>query len=304
MRPDVPRPGRGVVTAEVLTSAPLESPEWHEARSRGLGGSEIAAVVGLSPWESPYALWQRKAGRIPPKWESPSMNWGKRLEPAIAQAFCEFHPEFGQSPGGMYWRTFQIASPDLLLTRDETPVAALEVKTADSFDRDRWGPSGSDEIPPYYRCQALWYLDVLRLPVAHLAVLIGGNDYREYVITESPREQAWLRWRGRKFWRSILENTPPPLDDSVHTYEAVRQLHPNITPDSAVEVDLDAYEQWANAAADLDRLKGVINLSRSRITEDMGDARYGLNFGTKVVRRQSTKGGAPYPVLIPQKDTA
>lgn len=122
------------MSAQLLDAAPVESPEWHRLRTRGLGGSEIAAVVGLSPWESPYALWQRKAGRIPPQTETPSMGWGKRLEPVIAQAFCELHPEFGWAPGGMYWRTFQIASPDLLLTKDDSPVAVLEVKTADSFD--------------------------------------------------------------------------------------------------------------------------------------------------------------------------
>lgn len=145
---------------------------------------------------------------------------------------------------------------------------------------------------------------MLRLPVAHLAVLIGGNDYREYVIGASHREQAWLRWQGRKFWRSLLEGTPPDLDDSVHTYEAVRQLHPDIDRDAEVEIDAGAYEAWGGAAAEIERLKGVVNLSRSRITEDMGGARYGLTFGTKVVRRQSTQGGSPYPVLIRQKDTA
>lgn len=290
--------------ATLLGNEPVETPAWYRLRSQGLGGSEIAAVVGLSPWQSPYALWRRKHGDIPEQRETRGMSWGKRLEPVVAGYFSELHPEFTPRSGAMYRRGFQIGSPDLmLLDASAEVVALLEVKTADAHDAWSWGPDGTDEIPPYYRCQVLWYLDVLQLPLAYVAVLIGGNDYREYIIYSSVREQAWLRWQGRKFWKSILEHRPPPLDESVHTYEAVRQMHPSINPTDSIEIDIETYESWRDADAETKRLKGVINLSRSRISEEMGEARYGLNFGEKVVIRQSTKGGTPYPKLCPQKGT-
>ncbi|MDQ3578214.1 MAG: YqaJ viral recombinase family protein, partial [Actinomycetota bacterium] len=53
------------------------SPEWHAARAQGLGGSEIAAVLGLSPWESRFSLWHRKTGTASPVVENDIMYWGK-----------------------------------------------------------------------------------------------------------------------------------------------------------------------------------------------------------------------------------
>ncbi|MGH3923507.1 MAG: YqaJ viral recombinase family protein, partial [Pseudonocardiaceae bacterium] len=79
------------------------SPEWHTAREDGLGGSEIAAVMGLSPWESRFSLWHRKAGRLDPVQESPEMEWGKRLEDVIAIKFGECHPELDVVRTGL-WR--------------------------------------------------------------------------------------------------------------------------------------------------------------------------------------------------------
>src|SRR5205823_13949319 len=81
--------GRQVMTA-VARDLPVfvgdfepGSPEWHAARARGLGGSEIAAVLGLSPWESKFSLWHRKMGLASPVVETDEMYWGKLHEPTI-----------------------------------------------------------------------------------------------------------------------------------------------------------------------------------------------------------------------------
>ena len=61
------------------------SPEWHEQRRLALGGSEVAAVLGISPFESRFSLWHRKAGLAQPIQDSPEMEWGRRLESAILE---------------------------------------------------------------------------------------------------------------------------------------------------------------------------------------------------------------------------
>jgi putative phage-type endonuclease len=60
------------------------SAEWHAARRNGVGGSEIAAVMGLSPYESRFSLWHRKQGMVNPVDENPQMYWGKLLDPPFA----------------------------------------------------------------------------------------------------------------------------------------------------------------------------------------------------------------------------
>lgn len=209
------------------------TPEWEEARAGlTITATEIAAVVGLSPWQSRFSLWHKKAGLPTPPFEpTPGMEWGIRLEDAIAAKWADEHP--GVLP---YWtgtwrhvdRDWQRATPDRLIYPEPTntlhdvdPVALLEVKT--SATADGWGPSGSDEVPVHYRTQVLWQQDTLGLTApAHLAVLIGGSDYREYVIEYDKDDAQILRHAAAQFLNSVEAGQRPPIDDSTATYRTVK----------------------------------------------------------------------------------
>ena len=101
------------MTAVALGQWPPGSPEWHAARAAGIGGSEVAPILGLSPFESRFSLWHRKAGRIAPVDVSPEMEWGTRLEPAIAQKFRETHPELAFEAGQYLTLRAQVNGQDL-----------------------------------------------------------------------------------------------------------------------------------------------------------------------------------------------
>lgn len=293
----------------LLGSFEHDTPEWHGIRSRGLGGSEVAAVIGLSPWVSKFTLWHHKAGNLPPQKANQSMDWGHRLEPVVADVFTERHLGlfYVASMGTMCHenRRWQLASVDRLLRDNHGPMGVLEVKTADAHDAPQWGPSGTDAIPPYYRCQAMWYLDTLELPVSHIAVLIGGNDYREYVIEYVKDEAEWLREEGRVFWQSVLDDQPPAIDESDSTYQAIRALHPDLQGPLEIPIDPIAFETWLRAADESKAQAAIAQQAKNVVANQMGTARYGTVYGERVVIRQSNKGGPPYPKLIPQpKDAA
>lgn len=290
------------MSAVLLGQEQQGSRAWHALRTGGLGGSEVAAVLGLSPWVSPYALYQRKTGALDEQAQNDSMDWGHRLEPIVCDWWAEQHPEFEVVPAGTYRhseRTWQIANPDRLFSNGP---GFLEVKTADGNNAWQWGPDGSDQIPPYYRTQLLHYGDVLGVNDAHVAVLIGGNDPRSYHVTWEPDEAEWLRDQASAFWHDhVLAGVPPMIDGSDATYEAVRSMHPDIDPDTEVEIDPVLFDGWESTAAEIKRLTEVMKRNRSRVAEQMGTARYGTVLGERVVIRQSTKAGAPYPKLIPAK---
>ena len=215
------------------------TPEWHAARANGIGGSEIAAVVGLSPHESRFSLWHRKKGLVGPVEENPQMRWGKKHEPTICAEFAELHPEWIVHISGTYaaaGRAWQIANPDRLLYRPETdePFALLEAKTA--RDDEGWGKEGTGEIPVHYRAQCLWYLDVLGLPVCHLAVLIAGADYREYLVEYDPDEARILREAGARFMDDLARDNRPDIDGHSATYQAIREIPEGLDP---VDVEID-----------------------------------------------------------------
>lgn len=209
------------------------SDEWHAARANGIGGSEIAAVLGLSPHESRFSLWHRKKGLIGPVEESPQMRWGKKHEPTICDEFAELHPEWVVHASPTYrsaGRAWQIANPDRLLygAGSEEPSALLEAKTA--YDDEGWGEEGTDQIPVWYRAQCLWYLDVLGVDRCHVAVLIGLSDYREYVVEYDADEAYMMRVAAAEFMRTLAAGERPDIDGHSATYQAIREIPDGLDP--------------------------------------------------------------------------
>lgn len=232
--------GRGFVVT--ITQGPTVlgyfdpgSTEWHAARANGIGGSEIAAVMGLSPYESRFSLWHRKKGLIGPVEESPQMRWGKKHEPTICAEFTELHPKAGVVPSPTFChpeRPWQIANPDRLLVGQQPgatrPTAVLEAKTA--YDDEGWGEEGTDQIPVWYRAQCLWYLDVLGVDRCHVAVLIGLSDYREYVVEYDPVDALKMRQAAAEFMRTLATGERPDIDGHSATYQAIREIPEGLDP--------------------------------------------------------------------------
>lgn len=299
------------MSAVLLGRLEPNTPEWDEIRSRGIGGSEIAAVVGLSPWVSRFALYHRKRGTLDKQEVNAGMNWGHRLEPVVCEAFAEAHPEFVTAVAGTYRhaeRGWQLANVDRLLHRDSDPFpenepcGLLEVKTAHQYDAHEWGPGGSDEIPPYYRCQVLWYMDVLSVPEAHVAVLIGGSDYREYLIPYAADEAQWLREEGERFWHEVNAGITPPLDGHDATYQAVRAMHPQINGED-VEIPAALWDAYVTTKATADETAVEHKRVKSTVLDLMGEARRALVNETPVLRRQPGRGGSVSLQPIPQPKT-
>ena len=180
------------------------------------------------------------------------------------------------------------------------PVGILEAKTAHQYDAHEWGPTGTDDIPPYYRAQCVWYMDTLNLPVTHLAVLIGGSDYRQYEILYVPDEAEWLREEGRRFWEDVKAGNRPSLDAHNATYQAVRAEHPDIERGVDVELDGDVWAEYQATKTTADAATAAHRQAKVTVLDQMGDAQRALVDGIPVLRRQPGRGGAVSLQPIPQ----
>jgi putative phage-type endonuclease len=239
------------------------TPEWEKARG-GLciTATEIAAVLGLSPWQSRFSLWHKKAGLPTPPFESnPAVEWGNRLEDAVAQKFADEHPELQIHKTGTWRhadREWQRATPDRITT-DEI----VELKT--SPFGDGWGPSGSDTFPVHYRCQVTWQQDTLGLlKPGRLAVLIGGWDYREYVIPYDEDDAKVMRDAAEEFLETVRRGERPPIDGADATYQTIR-VQPEGLDDVDVEIPLEdaaryeiAQQQHKATGDELTAAKGIL----------------------------------------------
>ncbi|MEV0759617.1 lambda-exonuclease family protein [Nocardia sp. NPDC050435] len=264
--------------ALLLGSYPAGSPEWHAARANGIGGSEIAAVVGLSPWESRYSLWHRKKDRLRPVTETGPMKWGTLLEPVVFEEFRAHHLPAGHTmtTGATYQhklRTWQIANPDgLIWSPSGELVDGVEIKCPGEDFSEKWPREGSDNIPIYYRCQIAWYCSVLGLDSMILRALIGGNDARTYRIRPSTEDLEYLISEGAQFWAELEADVLPNLDGHTATYQAVRELHPDIDRSVIAQIPAALADRWwavQDAAADAE---AELIKVRIEIADAMGSA--------------------------------
>lgn len=272
------------------------SPEWYAARRGRLGGSEIAAVLGLSPWQSRFSLWHLKAGNVAPEPDNREMEWGRDLEALLAARFARQHHMDGWKLRRCALhvnlvRPYQVAQPDRVILLGGRRYAALEIKTARYADE--WGPEGSDDIPVYYRCQAMWQMDCFGFARCHFAVLITGTDYREYLVDYDPDEAQLMRQAAVEFLDSIEAGTPPSIDEHAATYRAVRELHPDID-DVEIEVSDDLAGWYRDALYEAHAAEAAKRLATSRLLDVMGRARLAVCNGERIAVRVPSKGGPPH----------
>ena len=264
--------------------------EWMQSMS----ASKVAAVVGLSPWMSRFALWHEMAGTIQRDIESSAMARGHYLEPAVGEWFASQHPESKVIPTGTWthpehpWAT---ATPDRLVLTRKQHATLLEIKTASHSDE--WGAAGTDEIPPGYRCQVVWSMFVTGARRAHLAVLLPFLELREYAVDYEAEEAEFLFQECASFMHDLKTETAPALDGSDSTYQAVRQLHPDIDG-ATVEIDVDTATAFIE-----EKLRLQLNViaeqeSRSLMLELMGSAKTATCNGVTIATRAAKGGGTPY----------
>lgn len=224
--------------------------EWLEVRRIGLGGSDMAAVLGYSKWRSPLDVWLDKTGRTEPETEENDfIHFGNVLEPIVAQEFAE---RSGKKVRNNNYTLQSEEHPFLLANIDREITgedAGLECKTASAFKAKEWE---GDAVPDDYYIQCQHYMAVTGKSSWWIACLCGGN---QFFYKEIPRNEDIIQTiieQGRIFWQMVQDDTMPAVDGSTACSEALKQMHPQ-GDGSIVELEDTAkiyIEQFKQAKAD------------------------------------------------------
>lgn len=221
--------------------------DWHDLRAKGIGGSDVAAIMGISPWTTPLQVWLEKTGREPPRdlTNNEYVYWGTVLEEKVADRFAEIHPD-------MTIRNVKATLVDnlqpyihanldrMVIQADGTP-AVLEIKTANARKADEW----DEGVPAYYLTQVTTYLAVTGWKRAYVACLVGGNHYVEHVIERDEDDVLAVRSACERFWEGFVKKDVMP-EITTNDQQSYAEL---TTPDSGEFVALDDTE-CADAAID------------------------------------------------------
>lgn len=278
-----------------------------ELRRTGLGGTDIARVLGLSRFGGPMDVYLEKIGQAAPLIETEPMRWGKLLEPAIAE-------EYARKTGRVVRRGADFLRhpvyPEFFANIDRwsllkgTPKRVLELKASSTFSADDFGEEHTDQVPGDYLAQGMWYGFVTGSEVVDLAVLIGGNKHRVYTIPRDEELVADMEERAHAFWDDTQRRIPPAIDGSEASNAYLRATY----RDKGTEREMDdrlvslAYQREAARLSikDLEAEKADVD---NEIRDLMGDNRWSEGEGVKVVygdRQAPAK--TDWPALVKARD--
>lgn len=247
-------------------------------RKSGIGGSDVAAILGLSKYKSPYQLWLDKTNRTESHdSESEPAYWGNQLEDIVAKEYAKRNGVKIQRVNATIrnpehdWMLANIdraiVNPDIsgnvrIKEGKLTTDRILECKTANQYLAKLWGDEQTESIPDYYLTQCQWYLGNTGASICGLGVLIGGQKFRSYQIAYDEELFEMLKVECSNFWHEhVLADVPPApttFDDVLHRWSTHN-------PDQAVIADPQLFQDVAeykelnsnikDAGKELDALK-------------------------------------------------
>lgn len=230
---------------------------WLKGRGNGIGASEVAVILGVSKWSSPYALWKRKRGITSPEETSEEARWGWLMEPAIGNWFQEdtgwrvkfdglrvlrskSHPFISCSLDGLVVPGLAgIEIPGVpFIIHEECPI---DFKNCHFRVAGEW----KDNPPLAHQCQLQTQMFVTGAPLAFIAVCVGGCEGRWFPILRNDQFIRRMLYKVVEFWKSVQDGVEPPVDGHEKTRLAITEEFSPPTNGKRIELPEEALH-WVN----------------------------------------------------------
>jgi len=283
----------------LISTKELNHDDWLDWRRKGIGGSDVAAICGMSRYSSPVEVYLDKLGELPPLEDNPKMKAGRMLEPTIAEWFADETGLKVQRQNSMFQHKdhpFMLANIDRWLPGQN---AGLEIKNTSEYCRDDW--SGT-QAPTEYVLQCNHYMAVTGAERWFIAVLIGGWDFQWKVIERDDDLIQNLITIESEFWKhNVLAKIPPAF--SYQDTDYLKETYKDSIADSSVDLPEEAYPimeslneaRKALKAAEIaeetakNRIKGIMQLKELAYWQ--GDLRFTWKANKKGIRSFRVVGG-------------
>lgn len=210
-----------------------ERRQFLEERQRGLGGSDIAAILGVSPYKTAVSVYVEKTSPIKDEPPNAVQQRGIDMEPVVAAWYERETGNIVRTPDKPFMvhlaHPFLVAHPDRFAEDPKTGAqTGLECKTSHPMAAKDFGENGTDQVPHGYILQCQHYMLVTGYDRWDLAVWIGLDDHRWYTINRNEKLINLIIREAGRFWSDfVLPRKPPPPDSSEATKELLRHLYPD-----------------------------------------------------------------------------
>lgn len=268
-------------------------------RSTYIGSSDAAAILGVSPWKSPFTLYQEKIGEyfeeISPE-KQKSFNRGKKFEPLILEMLLEELISRGHDVEEIT-RNERLRDPEFpflasesdMVLRIDGKVISAEAKSVNGFTSKLWGEPETDDFPIYYQCQTMHDLMVKGRNKCVVAALIGTDDLRIHWIERDEEIIQAIRTKEVDFWDRIQRREPPEPTSPADIKRLYQFDAGNVLEADAELLTLCA--ELSNLKSDVKGMEATMETLSTRIKARMGEAALLLHNGQKLASWKSNKAG-------------
>lgn len=277
----------------LVDTSELEREEWLSWRRKGIGGSDAAAIIGVSPFATARDLYYDKLNIV--SFSSEEDNWvqkeiGHLLEDLVAKIFSKktgypvyqvkkmfYHPHY----------PYMLADIDYFVKLPDGKTAILEIKTTNYNATGNWWIDGKESVPVNYEIQGRHYMAVTNIDKVYYCCLYGNTE-DEVIIRSIDRDQGYeeliITLEG-DFWKNnVLAQVPPPYyEDGDLVLESIKKhtgkldknappiaLDANIT--SNVMRYLELQEQKKIVKSEEDKIESELKRLRGCILDVMGNS--------------------------------
>lgn len=279
------------MSAAILTpTKEMPHDEWLQWRRKGIGGSDVAAIVGASKWKSPMEVYLDKIGELPPKEDNRKMEAGRRLEPLIADWFEEEVGLRVMRRNAIFQHKkypFMLANIDRWIVGEN---AGLEIKNTSEYMRSEWE---NEQIPIEYKFQANHYMAVMNAERWFVAVLIGGWDFQWRVIERDDELIEALITVEINFWNNhVIPRVPPPV--TAQDTGLIDTMYPESEPETSIDLGEEHYQliqRVRETKIALDQAKNDFEDARNKMKMIMGNHEMAWFQGEPVFSWKTNKRG-------------
>lgn len=256
----------------IQTTPEQDRQQWLEDRKSAIGASDVAAILGLSPWSGPWEVWADKTEKVEPWRGNDYTRAGQAFENAVLdQAELEL---------GKLERNIRVVHPSLPMaaTLDARVLYGgnpVEAKTTGIVGRPYgdWGDALTDQVPDYYLVQVHAQLTVTGAELAYLYALIAGRGVVKFQIERSVKLCEQLGNLCNDWWHKHIVLNQEPSRERLPAIDVVKRLrrepkkriHFNDASAALIKEREELKEQEKSIK---DRLEEV----DTRILLDLGDA--------------------------------
>lgn len=262
------------------------SPDQLAQRLEGIAATDVAALVGCNPYQTPLDVYLRKIGAAPPFLGNLRTRWGEILEGPLRDDYAERHNVHIETRGTFVHPKYGwwFATPDGLVyphgAREPTHGLELKVHGRDAvfFGQLEYGSPGTDEVPPHELIQCMWGMGCTGLPFWRLVAFLDGAP-NEYTIWRDDELIGMLREQAERFLVDHVRRREPPPPDGSKAWDDFLKSRWKKNGDGLLKIDNDpeklqkicALRDMLGEAADLQtRTEKVIQELKNEIADQAG----------------------------------